>query len=348
MKVALIAIFLFLLTASSGYAHHAPGHCRPGKPQDCPPAPSPPSSKFGVAAGWNLSISDSDLSQELDGVAQIGGGWWRIDFDWSVIEPSPGVYRWELLDRQVAAASQRGIKVFAMIGYTPPWANGGLGNKHPPNNPQDFANFAGLVASRYALQGIHHYEIWNEPNLGCCFWQPYVNAGAYATLLSVAYSAIKASDPSAVVIGGATAPAGAYNDANCDGIPGDKITSNGNENPVNYIEDVNAAGGTYDAWSHHPYDQGGFDGPCSGWAQLLDIANRTGGKKIWATEYGNCTCWMSEQQQADFLRSAFDRWKNWQPGASLFYFNYRSSDFGLVRSDFTPRPAWFAYRDYPK
>jgi hypothetical protein len=35
-----------------------------------------------------------------------------------------------------------------------------------PENPQTYADFAGLAARRYAPLGVHDWEIWNEENLG--------------------------------------------------------------------------------------------------------------------------------------------------------------------------------------
>jgi hypothetical protein len=56
-----------------------------------------------------------------------------------------------------------------------------------------------LAADRYKGK-ISAYEVWNEPN-GITFWNP-VDPVAYTRMLQTGYTAIKAADPSATVIGG--------------------------------------------------------------------------------------------------------------------------------------------------
>jgi hypothetical protein len=60
------------------------------------------------------------------------------------------------------------------------------------------AAFAAAAAKRYAPQGIHTWEVWNEENFG--FWKPAPNPAAYAALLRQTSAALHAADPTARVV----------------------------------------------------------------------------------------------------------------------------------------------------
>jgi hypothetical protein len=62
-----------------------------------------------------------------------------------------------------------------------------------PTSTEEYAEFAGLVAERYAGK-VSAYEIWNEPNT-YVYWAPKPDAAAYTELSQAAYPAIKAADP---------------------------------------------------------------------------------------------------------------------------------------------------------
>src|SRR5215218_2131491 len=77
----------------------------------------------------------TDLAAQLDQVRAAGIGWVRIDFIWAAVEPARGKYDWRIYDAIAAAASARGLKVFATAAYTPAWATDGPAVTGVPRNP---------------------------------------------------------------------------------------------------------------------------------------------------------------------------------------------------------------------
>ena len=188
----------------------------PPAPAIAPTPPPPPVSaqsalagRFGLSVGATLSwLSDADLNSELDKMNALGVGWVRYDFEWDQIQAAgPTSYNWAATDRVVKAVLAHHLKLLPIIAYSPPWARpSGCGSYMcGPANPADYAAFARVVVARYAPQGIHQWEIWNEPNTSG-FWKPAPDPSAYAALLKGAYAAIKGQDPTAIVVSGGLSP----------------------------------------------------------------------------------------------------------------------------------------------
>jgi len=153
--------------------------------------------------------------EKLDLVAEAGLGWVRDDFYWSRCEQKPGEFaippEW---DAYVQAAAERGIELLALL-------NGGNAKCYPddPYNPEAFARFAGFFARHFKGQ-VPVYEILNEP-LGQMAKYGYWHR--YAKLVNLAAKAIKAADPSALVVANTAYPHDSYVfipqfDAEVDGI----------------------------------------------------------------------------------------------------------------------------------
>jgi hypothetical protein len=129
-----------------------------------PPSPAPTAQqngRFGFAAGGDLqNLSSSDLTRYLDGAQAAHSGWVRFDLNWEVIQAGgPTSSNWAPLDNVVRATTARGLKVLAMIAYTPSWARApGTTGKTPPTNLSDYTAFAGAAVARYAPLGVHAFE----------------------------------------------------------------------------------------------------------------------------------------------------------------------------------------------
>jgi Cellulase (glycosyl hydrolase family 5) len=318
------------------------------------------SAMFGISDGGDLVWeADATRQRELDSMKAMGAKWIRYDFSWSGIEATKGTFNFTQTDLAVKEAAARGMSVIAILAYAPAWANGGYtDNKYPPTNPADYANFAKAVATHFGPLGVHVYELWNEPNISV-FWKPTPNVAKYAALVKAAYPAIHAGDPNAVVLAGATSPHGAYHDSNCDGVADSGYDSTGYD-PLDFLLGMyaNGAGGYFDALSHHPYERAGFPThPCSAWYQMAQstpslrsimTANGDSAKKIWATEYGNeVPQWTDEAGQASRLTTAMTAWKTFPWAGPMMAFNLwdtHGSYFAMLRSDWTQRPAWFAFQ----
>jgi hypothetical protein len=86
------------------------------------------------------------------------------------------------------------------------------------------------------------------------------------------------------------------------------------------------------------------------------VDNGDGAKKIWISEAnmkvqnvcmdGFCA---TEQRQAELIKEAIDTWRSYPWAGVMTMYNYFGDpSFSLVRSDWSPTPAWFALRDYGK
>ncbi len=336
---------------------------KPGLPAPGPPpAPGGPSAtpQLGLAAGGTLPWhSSTDLARELDDYVALGARWIRFPVSWSAIERTRGAFDWAGHDRVVDAARARGIDVLAQVVFTPEWARSAAGDYTvAPADPAEYARFARQVVERYSPRGVKHYELWNEPNL-VNFWKPAPDAARYAALVKAAYPQMKAADPAITVMIGATSPVGGYDDPLCNG--GSDNGESQNVNPVTFLERLYANGvkGSFDALSHHPYERGGPRSThvCSAWYQMFGTSpslrslmerNGDGAKKLWATEYGTSLEWVDAETQAARLTDSFDLWRAYPWAGALMYYSYRDvgccQGFHLVNSDWTQRPAWFAFR----
>lgn len=316
-------------------------------------------SDLGARAGFSPGgawpwLPDAELARELDVMAASGARWVRVDFTWASIEAVRGTYNWSNLDRVVRAVHSRGMKVLALPAYTPDWARPAGGTSYtPPADPAAFAAFTAAAAARYVPQGVLHYEIWNEPNLHN-FWAPKPDVAGYARLLIASSAAIRAAAPGAVVLSGGLSPASNAAD-------GSQI------DPVTFLTQLYAlgAGPAFDAVGIHPYSFPAMpsDTSTASWntfqkmSRMRDtmVANGDSAKKLWLTETGAPTgtssTAVSEAAQAaivtDTLRSVEQL--SWA-GPVFFYaardhgtnLADREQNFGLLRRDFSAKPAWTA------
>ncbi len=133
-------------------------------------------------------------------------------------------------------------------------------------------------------------------------------------------------------------------------------------NPINFLEQIYANGGSgfFDALSHHPYDAQGPTGThrCNAWYQMFGTspsllstmrAQGDGSKQIWATEFGTDLGWVggSQSAQAQHMTDAFNLWRSYPWAGPLMVYSYRQNlgGFNLVNADWSPRAAWYAYKD---
>jgi hypothetical protein len=331
--------------------------------------------RVGISYGNTLlEMTDERLAEALDGVADLGAKWIRIDMAWADVQPnSPQDYVWNQFDRIVSAAHRRGLTVLPVLAYTPGWARRAdcSTDKCAPADPARFATFAAAAAARYAHGGVHTWEIWNEEN-STNFWQPKPDPVAYTGLLKASSEAIRRADPSAfVVMGGlATLTTAAGNVS-----PADFVSTASGPNPLRLV----------DALGVHPYTYpfpasrlGPWASPSdeddSGLPYLRKILTDSGTPDlpIWITEYGAPTGGpgpqsdgspnsllagpdhVSESQQAAIAADAIATAASEPIIGSLFWYTYRDSAshpdsaesyYGLCRADGSKKPAFAAFKD---
>lgn len=320
---------------------------------------------YGIAAGGGLTyLGQSDLDTYFSGLKDLGVTWVRWDIDWSRVQPKDAsTYDWSQIDLVAYSAKKYGIKSLAIITYAPDWAEVSscpTSKRCPPSDPDKFAAFASVVATRYKGV-INAYEVWNEENYAP-FWYPSANPQEYITLLEATYYQIKSADSSAIVLSGGLAPT-------ADG--------GGNVSPATFVNAFYSsnAHNYFDALAFHPYSypvSPDYSASWSGWQQMYvvhDIMALSGdNKKIWVTEYGAPTGgpgtmktidqltfkygsdYMNESAQGAMAqRSAelYSQNKSWLGG--FFWYGLRDDGtsntdpenfFGLLRYDGSKKPAY--------
>ncbi|MCP9274686.1 endo-1,4-beta-xylanase, partial [Mycolicibacterium arenosum] len=299
----------------------------------------------GITDPYLYYASQEETDEILDRLQAAGVDTVRIHVPWAGVEVEDDVYDWSRVDRMVDSARARNITVVATLNHTPEWAvtPGQPPLSGAPADPQTYADFAGVVAARYAGR-VSAYEVWNEPNAKI-FWGPEPSPAQYTALLKVAYAAIKAADPNATVVAGSV---GFIEDN-----PGETIDA------VRFVREMyeNGAAGSFDALAFHPYH---YWSPLSvedpeqiyPRAQLeqihqLMVANGDGEKVIWATEYGQPTLIGGEARQAEFLADFLRTWREIPYAGPAYLYTTRDgvgytdleNSFGLYREDWTPKPA---------
>ncbi|MCB8942805.1 MAG: hypothetical protein H6658_03405 [Ardenticatenaceae bacterium] len=149
--------------------------------------------------------------------ADLGVGWERILFYWSEIQPTgPGDWNTlHVLEEWLAEANGQGRTIVGLLKNTPAWATDGQpfsgvprGLYLPVDDPGNlWATYLRQVAAYYGPRGVHHWIIWNEPDIAPDVYGHEFSGTTqdYYQLVKVAYQVLKTADPEAVIhLGGMT------------------------------------------------------------------------------------------------------------------------------------------------
>ncbi|MEW5961565.1 MAG: beta-galactosidase, partial [Chloroflexota bacterium] len=176
---------------------------------------TPPSPANFLAAdkGYGVTIdltryNDEALAGVLTALQANGLTWLRQPIRWAELEPAPGQFDWQTLDRIFDRIEQSPgeFELIAVLETTPAWARpAGAPPATPPMEISDFGRFARALAERYGGQ-IDFYQIWHEPNLSANWGNNFVDPVAYAELLGEASLNIHAADAEANILTAALAP----------------------------------------------------------------------------------------------------------------------------------------------
>ena len=260
----------------------------------------------------------------------MGVKWERAEFQPQAICRDPGKFDFAFYDRLVDCAERHGISLYAVFSHYWPMRGKKRADQHDltaytPENYTNWVTTLGRSVERYRGR-IAGWEIWNEPNIG--FWDGPKED--YPKLVNLAYPAVKAADPGARVIACSTA-----------GVD------------LKFIDMCLGKGLRFDDLSTHPYrsnpDERGF------MADLASLTNRSHGTKTWLTELGWPTgCdrnTYSERQQAAYFVRAYLAAAGSGCSAAINGYDFvddgfnvleRENNFGIVRRDLTPKPAYRA------
>lgn len=300
------------------------------------PSPNNPGSNRFFGAQTHFGQFRPGVDDILDLIKVAGIGWVRDEVYWSEIEKEKGTFRFpHAYDYYLMAARARGIQVLLILDFSNCLYTGS--EKRAPateTERQAFARYCREVVTRCAPLGVRHYEIWNEPNAST-FWRPQPNPEDYVRLLETAYRACKEADPGATVLGCSTA-----------GVD------------LDFIGRVMRAGGAgfMDGVSFHPYCQ-----PLPPERRLLTdiskVIKLAPDKPLWITEFGYPThagaAGVDEETQANYLVRAFLLARTFPAVNRFSWYDFQNDgedpdegefNFGLVRMNKTPKPAYGAYK----
>lgn len=279
-------------------------------------------------------------------------------------DPNDPAYDWGALDDVAAGARAHGIKLALLVQWAPPWANGGRPPIWAPRNPRLMADF--LIAAARRVPSARHWMIWGEPSRKANFRPLHRRSRAgprtYARMLDTAYVALKRVRPSNRVIGGMTF------------IGGEIMTPR----YLRWMKLPNGRPPRMDLWGHNPYDRRFpdlSDNPIGPFRGLNDIDTlfreirsvyRRGHRRVprlWLSEWTVISekpstiipdFYVPLRRQARWLRAGYRIARNAPYVAGLGWFSLfdqepapGSSNWGLMRSDGTIKPAYRVYRNVP-
>ncbi|HLG73008.1 MAG TPA: cellulase family glycosylhydrolase [Chloroflexota bacterium] len=350
-------------------------------PAGAPAGPSAgPASATGLQYGFAAEMIGASATQVTAATKNAGFGWVKQQIRWDGLQPSPtSTPNWGPADAAVNTANAAGLKVMFSVVAAPAWA--AVPGGHFPAHPSDAAAFFGAMAAHFKGR-VQAYEVWNEENYAVEMG-PGVGpntAGAYVEALKAVYPAIKAADPNAIVVTGAPTPTG-VNDPNIgerditflqqmyayqNGVVKQYFDALGAHNepfgnqPQETVQNHTAAG-----WSNDPSF---FFRQVEDYHNLMVQNGDT--KPIWETEVGydsnpqapdayGYAKLITEQNQADWLVALFNYTKQnypWMGTMFVWNLNYQAVvpqtdekwGFGVLRADYSPRPAYTALAAMPK
>jgi polysaccharide biosynthesis protein PslG len=339
----------------------------------------------GVNTFLEQEVEPAKRERQIQLIADAEFDWIRQQFPWQDIEISGrgdfvdrrndpnGIDAWQKYDEIVSLADKYRVGIIARLGSPPMWSQppGAMAGRTPPADVRDFVSYATAVATRYKGR-IRYYQVWNEPNIYPEWGEQAVDPEGYTDLLCQTYQALKAVDPSILVISATLAQTIELSGANL--------------NDLVFLQRMYDAGAgkCFDILGAQGY--GLFSGPSDRrmrattinfahvlWLRDIMIANGDAAKPIWIGEmawnpvptedvvpdipdrlrFGQVT----DEQAARYAVEGFERARQeWPFVGVVCYWFFKQADehernqswyyFRLVDPDFTPRPIYHAIKEY--
>ena len=290
--------------------------------------------------------TEEQVVTTLDRLAELGVGWVRLTFGWDWFFPrgpdevdAKAARRAEFI---VTEAEKRGIKPLAILIAPPAWASSGddpaQAWRHSARDIADYERYVRFVGERFKGR-VRHWEINNETN-----WKQFwlSSFDDYLRELRAASRILREIDP------GNTILCAGLTDAGLQGLRNSYRPA-----VVRLLEPANAA--AYDAFSLHLYP--GYAPEAAHMVNGVVAVMREKGavKPVWITETGysvfeNRTL----EQQAAFTSRILTELTAHPAVGVTFLYNERVKDFesspyeqgfGLLNTDFTPRPLYLRIRE---
>ena len=292
-------------------------------------------SPWAIASGAEWSGEYPRFNPMLQ---QAGVKWLRLFPEWGVIQPRKGEWNWTQADAMLADAKANNLHLIGCLCYFAPWASAdGGGRRGPIKDMQYWRDYVTGVVGRFH-NDIAYWEVWNEFNGS--FYQGGNKVKEYAEFVVATYEAAKKVDPTAKV---------GMSVANLD---------------VGFLDAAIKAGAKdhFDFICVHPYEnlgavaEGGEVGYLSIVGNLREMLKANKQKldtPLWITEIGIQAPIKAEAagdtRQAEMLVKAY-LLSLAQGFEKIFWFEARGpaygkgTDHGIIRKDWTPRPAYDALK----
>ena len=355
---------------------------------------------YGVNTFLQQEVERPKIEAMLAMIRDAGFVWLRQEFPWEDLEvDGRGQFKdsrqdhdgdgvvdtvdgWAKYDQIVDLTEAYGLRLLVRLSNPPDWsrADPAAGAFAPPDDLQDFVNYAVAIARRYRGR-ISHYQVWNEPNIFPEWGNAFVDPPRYVELLCRTHQALKQVDPQIVVVSAAIAPT-----VSLDGYFG--------FSDLIFLQEIYDLGGgdCFDVFSAQGY--GLFSGPTdrrlratsvnvARHSYYRDIMVRNGDahKPIWLSEaawnatldaelpreaidafsrYGNVTqeqaarymplLYHRAQQEWPWIGNVmywfFTRKDPFEANQSKYYFRMVEPDYQPEKPTFTPLPVYDSVRDF--
>jgi len=289
-------------------------------------APTPRSSPIDVDGSMAWYFPENQMESVANLCALAGVNWVRDRMDWGELEPKKGKFapntRYDVSARAESAA---GLQVLQVHHHTPSWE--GANGKRLPVDLRDAYNFHREVARRWRGQ-VEAFEPWNEAD------HPFFGAHTGSEMASyqkAAYLGLKAGNPDVIACLNVFAK--------------HRLTTLGDF-------DDNVVWPYFDTFNLHHYET--FE--AFPWL-YADFRSISAGKPMWVTECSLPVEWVGDPELKEptdeGLRLQSERVPMiyaasiYEGAKGVFYFVLMSyaengSQFGLLHTDLTPRPAFVA------
>jgi hypothetical protein len=327
----------------------------------------------------------TDRPRALGLARDAGFQWVRQQIHWRDIEDDTGAFFWGDLDNIVADVNSQGMLLMLSVVRSPvPYTSDGSDGM--PDDPATLARFLEALVQRY--QGrVHAIQIWNEQNLAHENGGSVTldDAGHYVELLAAAYPAIKAVDPTIIVVSGAMAPTGINDPANAvpdiDYLRAMYRYNNGmirDYFDVQAVHPFGSANPPETLWPDNPSTANGWnDNPTFYFRHIENLRQvmeeeGLGQHQVWITEFGWATQnntpgyeygnQVSFEMQRDYLVGAMQYTVDNYPWVgNMFVWNlnftilqaehgvdplHEQGSFSILNADWTPRPAYFGIQQF--
>ena len=155
---------------------------------------------LGIAWGFLYGYQGTPALTFLPQVRDLGGGWTKLYVFWNQIEPQRGRYDWTAVDAflgQLRTPEEGLIAVFS----SSTWATRVPVDLLPPSparDPADYERFVGALVA-HCRGRVRYWQNDSEPN-NPLYWSG--TAAEFVAQLAVFHRAVKAADPSALVVAG--------------------------------------------------------------------------------------------------------------------------------------------------